>query len=222
MKRLRVLVNYILWRLGLRKILPKEFIRRVVVVESSEATVKVEETSRLKISKSCPQVPFLRVSVVRMLEMAADNLPENYFLVLFEGFRPFARQKLLWDEQYKKLEQENPELSQREIERRTRLFVAKPDLDAGGHQTGGAVDITLGNQDGEELYLGTKMHEFSSLTETHAKNIKSEEKELRAILLAAMLSAGFVNYPGEWWHFSYGDKLWAAYSCRKKCHFGPV
>lgn len=37
----------------------------------------------------------------------------------------------------------------------------------------------------------------------------------RLILLRAMQRAGFVNYPTEWWHFSYGDKMWAAY-CNKK------
>jgi len=26
-----------------------------------------------------------------------------------------------------------------------------------------------------------------------------------------MHSAGFSNFPGEWWHFSYGDRVWAAY-----------
>ena len=25
-----------------------------------------------------------------------------------------------------------------------------------------------------------------------------------------MKKAGFVNYPPEWWHWSYGDRYWAA------------
>lgn len=25
----------------------------------------------------------------------------------------------------------------------------------------------------------------------------------------AMTTVGFVNYPTEWWHWSYGDKYWA-------------
>jgi D-alanyl-D-alanine dipeptidase len=24
-----------------------------------------------------------------------------------------------------------------------------------------------------------------------------------------MTGAGFVNYPYEWWHYSYGDRYWA-------------
>ena len=27
--------------------------------------------------------------------------------------------------------------------------------------------------------------------------------------LSVMLKAGFVQHPNEWWHFSYGDQLWA-------------
>jgi D-alanyl-D-alanine dipeptidase len=27
-----------------------------------------------------------------------------------------------------------------------------------------------------------------------------------------MTEAGFVNYPLEWWHWSYGDKYWARVS----------
>lgn len=37
-----------------------------------------------------------------------------------------------------------------------------------------------------------------------------------------MTAAGFVNYPSEWWHWSYGDRYWAV--CEKQPHalFGPV
>ncbi|MFZ9739796.1 MAG: M15 family metallopeptidase, partial [Prochlorotrichaceae cyanobacterium] len=28
-------------------------------------------------------------------------------------------------------------------------------------------------------------------------------------LRQVMTTAGFANHPKEWWHFSYGDQLWA-------------
>jgi D-alanyl-D-alanine dipeptidase len=31
----------------------------------------------------------------------------------------------------------------------------------------------------------------------------------RRLLAAAMASAGFAQHPHEWWHFSWGDQLWA-------------
>jgi len=33
----------------------------------------------------------------------------------------------------------------------------------------------------------------------------------RQILRLWMMTAGFVPYDGEWWHFSYGDREWAKY-----------
>jgi D-alanyl-D-alanine dipeptidase len=31
----------------------------------------------------------------------------------------------------------------------------------------------------------------------------------RSLLAAVMQQAGFAQHPNEWWHFSYGDQLWA-------------
>jgi len=44
----------------------------------------------------------------------------------------------------------------------------------------------------------------------------------RKVLLDVMKKNGFVNYPGEWWHYSFGDRMWAAYLRKKVCHYGPV
>ncbi|MBI5079423.1 hypothetical protein HZB06_02000, partial [Candidatus Wolfebacteria bacterium] len=94
--------------------------------------------------------------------------------------------------------------------------------EGGGHQTGGAVDVTLGDVDGKELFLGTEIHGFSDKTPINSKNIAKNDKIKREILCNAMMKAGFVNYPAEWWHYSFGDKLWAAYSRKKKAFYGPV
>lgn len=37
-----------------------------------------------------------------------------------------------------------------------------------------------------------------------------------------MTEEGFVNYPAEWWHFSYGDKMWAAYSYKKYAFYDII
>ncbi len=47
-----------------------------------------------------------------------------------------------------------------------------------------------------------------------------EQKQNRAILKNAMEKAGFKNYPHEWWHFCYGDRMWSAYSKQKECFYG--
>jgi D-alanyl-D-alanine dipeptidase len=37
-----------------------------------------------------------------------------------------------------------------------------------------------------------------------------------------MQSVGMINYPDEWWHFSYGDRLWAEVTNRDAAFFAPI
>ncbi|MFH8487133.1 mycothiol transferase [Streptomyces longisporoflavus] len=50
---------------------------------------------------------------------------------------------------------------------------------------------------------------FGSATHPDAANITVEARRNRTILGAALEEAGLVNYPTEWWHWSYGDRYWA-------------
>ena len=95
--------------------------------------------------------------------------------------------------------------------------IARPDGIGGGHQTGGAVDLTLCSLDGTPLFMGTEYSEHNRLTRTSAYIEDAAVRKHRKILLSAMCEAGFVNYPNEWWHYSFGDRMWAAYSGKKKC-----
>lgn len=92
--------------------------------------------------------------------------------------------------------------------------------DIGGHQTGGAIDCTLCSSDGQLLDMGTHYLEFTDKTKTNSSSLSKEQKRNRDLLCDAMKNAGFVNYPNEWWHFSYGDKMWAAYKHRRVAIYG--
>jgi D-alanyl-D-alanine dipeptidase len=92
----------------------------------------------------------------------------------------------------------------------------------GGHQTGGAIDITLCDVHGSDLNLGTKIPEHNNKTKTKSFFLQKEEFVNRNILQKAMIKAGFKNYPSEWWHFCFGDKMWAAYSWKSKCFYGHI
>ncbi|SUX54583.1 Uncharacterised protein [Chromobacterium vaccinii] len=37
-----------------------------------------------------------------------------------------------------------------------------------------------------------------------------------------MRDAGFVNYPSEWWHWSHGDRYWAAVTCAPAALYAAV
>jgi D-alanyl-D-alanine dipeptidase len=44
----------------------------------------------------------------------------------------------------------------------------------------------------------------------------------RELLARALRGAGLVNYPTEWWHWSYGDRYWALVTGAPAALFGPV
>lgn len=90
------------------------------------------------------------------------------------------------------------------------------------HSTGAAVDLTLADQAGEPLDLGSPIDAIGSVSEPdyfRAVASSSSDPALceqalvwqgrRDQLAAVMQAAGFAQHPNEWWHFSYGDQLWA-------------
>tara|TARA_B100000965_G_C19363046_1_gene656868 strand:- start:281 stop:586 length:306 start_codon:yes stop_codon:yes gene_type:complete len=93
-----------------------------------------------------------------------------------------------------------------------------------GHPTGGAIDITLVN-DGIEVDMGTEFNDVptepENLTYLYSTYISDTAKANRKILIDCMEKVGFVNYPTEWWHWSYGDCYWAFLN---NCHglYSPV
>ena len=47
-----------------------------------------------------------------------------------------------------------------------------------------------------------------------------EIKNNRRILYNAMISEDFVNLPSEWWHYDYGDKVWASVKNKDVIYIG--
>lgn len=43
----------------------------------------------------------------------------------------------------------------------------------------------------------------------------------RDVLGDALSAAGLVNYPTEWWHWSFGDRYWALGTGAPSAHYGP-
>ena len=57
---------------------------------------------------------------------------------------------------------------------------------------------------------------------TEAAGISAAARANREILGAALTDAGLVNYPTEWWHWSYGDRYWALATGARAAVHGPV
>jgi D-alanyl-D-alanine dipeptidase len=80
--------------------------------------------------------------------------------------------------------------------------------------------------DGRELVLGTPLDASPEESEgaccAQAANISAEARSHRAVLSTALTAAGLVNYPTEWWHWSYGDRYWALRTGAAAAHYGPM
>ena len=82
------------------------------------------------------------------------------------------------------------------------------------HSTGAAIDVYLVDDHGKPLDMGIHPKDWMKdkdgrLSLTNSKIISDEATSNRQIMSHVLSKVGFVNYPTEYWHWSYGDKYWA-------------
>jgi D-alanyl-D-alanine dipeptidase len=161
-----------------------------------------------------------RKEMIERLVEAAKNLSEQgYRLHIYQTYRSPEEQAKKRVQQYEELRKRHHNVAEEDILRMLNKAVARV---GGGHQTGGAVDLCLCDKEGRDLDMGAAYREHTPKTATRCKSLSATQCQNRRILLEAMQQAGFVNYPAEWWHFSYGDKLWAAYSGHYSACYGII
>jgi len=71
-----------------------------------------------------------------------------------------------------------------------------------GHSRGSTIDMTLANDDGRELDMGTPFDFFSPKSWPADPTVTAEQHANRVLLAAAMRRRGFRPYDKEWWHFT--------------------
>lgn len=170
----------------------------------------------------------LREGAAERLLAAAERLPFGWKFRVFDGWRPLRVQKALFDDHLCRLacREETQELSVRELIRLTGEFVAFPSTDPirpFNHGGGGAVDLTIVDETGAELDMGTGFDDFTDLSHTryfeeHDESLSARQN--RRLLYHLMIEAGFTNYPAEWWHYDFGNSLWAAHTGQKPIYGG--
>lgn len=162
-------------------------------------------------SKS-PQI-LARKSLVDMLKLAKAKLPAGYNFKIYDGYRTYETQKKISESFWKRLKLMHPRLGDEMLFLLLVKFsggvlknVPKPD----SHRNGGALDLTIIDQHGASLYMGT---EIDDLTEKAALDyFKNKRKKFfsmerlagrnRLMLEQVMTEAGFKGYKYEWWHWS--------------------
>jgi D-alanyl-D-alanine dipeptidase len=105
---------------------------------------------------------------------------------IFDAFRPAAAQKLLWralpDPRY----------------------IADP-AKGSNHTRGVAVDLTLADEAGRPLDMGTAFDDMTPRSHRGATDLEVGAQRHRFLLTGLMAAAGWESYPFEWWHYQLPD-----------------
>lgn len=180
-------------------------------------TLAVDAT-RSDIQQLCGEPFHVRAGVGERLAYAQACLPDEYQLQLEEGWRPARVQQHLWEINLDRLKASRPDLTDAELRRENTRLVAPPDK-APPHSTGGAVDVVLLHRGGcAEMGWGFNQPGDGSRT---SYPVGHDARFHRDLLAQAMDAAGFINYPQEWWHWSYGDRYWAFQTTHPVALYGP-
>jgi len=183
---------------------------------------------------------FLRYSVFKKLLQVNRFLSKfDLEIFVFDCFRPFDVQNFMWHKWVPDyLKKQNPKISLKELYILRNEFTSKGaeneaevDFNAPApHSTGGAIDLTVKEKSSKTLLnMGTIFDDFTEASYTDYYEIKKTKNKLtnlekeamnnRRIFFWAMESCGFVNYPYEWWHFSWGDQMWAILSENSEAYY---
>ncbi|PIR55192.1 D-alanyl-D-alanine dipeptidase [Candidatus Peregrinibacteria bacterium CG10_big_fil_rev_8_21_14_0_10_36_19] len=165
----------------------------------------------------------LRSGVMEKLIEAQKALNGMKFKI-WDGFRTIETQGILYEDYRNRLKSLHPEWNDEEIKKAVEIFVSFPSHDKlkpAPHNTGGAVDLTIVDSNGMELNMGTPFDEFTERAYTNHFS-DGEVFKNRMLLKETMESVGFVNYEEEWWHFSFGDQMWAHMTGESEAIYGSI
>jgi D-alanyl-D-alanine dipeptidase len=112
--------------------------------------------------------------------------PLGYRLRIFDALRPVEAQWALWNA--------NPDPE----------FLADPRRGS-PHSRGVAVDLTLLDDSGRALDMGTAFDAFTPLSHHGRTDIPPDAQRNRLLLMGLMTAAGWDFYRNEWWHYQLFD-----------------
>ena len=171
---------------------------------------------------------YVRSGVLEKLRQAQSKLESiqpGWRIQIFDAYRPVAVQQFMVDHTLEEvlvakglgdeLGREATEVERSQSLQEVYQFWAVPNLDPlmpPPHSTGAAVDVTLVDALGAVVDMGSAIDEISvrSFPDHFVGTMEGKGfDQNRQLLNFVMTSVGFVRHYHEWWHFSWGDQLWA-------------
>jgi zinc D-Ala-D-Ala dipeptidase len=190
--------------------------------------------------------PFrLREGVVTRLLQAQASLQTSHpqwRLAIFDAWRPVAVQRFMVEHAIgeecasRGVDPRVPSPERDAVVADVGRFWAPPSDESATpppHSTGAAVDLTLAEAEGHLVGMGSAIDAIGAVSEpdhffTRAAQLSDgPERDAfldwharRCALREAMELAGFAQHPNEWWHYSWGDQLWAWRSGAESARYG--
>ena len=161
----------------------------------------------------------------------------SFNLLIYDSWRPLEVQEFMFKRAFL-LESEKSDIdisfenikSYPSILKKVEKFWAYPSYDTRcppPHSTGGALDVCLSDKDGNLVEMGSRVDQMDETSNPYFyANMKNEGAIIwnsrRNLLRKIMTKFGFVQHPNEWWHFSYGDQLWAWKNKKANAIYGKI
>lgn len=147
----------------------------------------------------CLTHAYLQKETIAKLKKAQQILEKDhpgYHLLIYDAARPLSKQWELWNT----LTEYAPE--------KRKTYVADP-KEHSIHNYGSAIDLTVADEKGKPLEMGTKFDFFGEMAYPNqearllkAGKLSQKAIDNRLILRKAMTQAGFTGIEYEWWHFN--------------------
>lgn len=206
----------------------KQLISTIIIKEDNSPLVSLKESGFNLIFEPSIKKDYkymIREAIFEKIGRISKILDkENKKLIIRSVWRSFAHQKLLRDRRVKIIEKEHPNKLEKEIIKIVSYFIASEEKSM--HSTGGAVDALIydlkkdcvmdfGNNDGLHLELNKICYPFHP-------DITSQVRKNRELLINLFDKEGFVVDPKEYWHFDYGNIIWAIEKGEKYAKYGII
>ncbi len=150
-----------------------------IVLDMRYATMNNFTNQQIYDSSRC----FLRPEALYLLEKAIQLAEQQKLrFKIFDAYRPQYAQERLWSI--------CPNSD----------YITPPERGS-PHTRGIALDLTLIDQNGQELDMGTPFDSFDITSHHGTTQISAEAALNRYKLLGIMMSAGWDLYVNEWWHY---------------------
>jgi len=150
---------------------------------------------------------------------------EGRLCKIWDAWRPRSVQINIYMKFWNELSKKYPDWNEERLKKEVSVFVTDPTRSKKipPHSTGGALDLTLVDSAGKELEMGTGFDHFGPEAAALFYDQRSDSKmiaENRRLLREAMLSEDFRFDNDEWWHFDFGNQLWALSKGKPSAPYG--